>query len=281
MKVIGVLSMVAGASVFLAPRSPNKAPYHVLEGFKLAIDEYVVVLDDNHTVDDHLTNTGLNLTERAISFNPFSVIKIYHLLVRGEDSDFIHKIIRYDLGVAYVHRNYYKEEIPEMSNEVVKRDFIPDGPSMGKRWNKKTRKRWTQRTSESSGDPRKCERRDFGTGLEGAHEAISKYHLGSDDLPEQQAEPHPDSDRWMIDGDMSDHNPPGPGSSACFELQTSRYVNRGIIVDNIEHFCSAAQARARPDPCLKFISIVYNGGTVNEAILIIDYESPDIDYEVG
>ncbi|KAM6509344.1 hypothetical protein FSOLCH5_012345 [Fusarium solani] len=627
MKVIGVFAFVAGASAFLAPRSPTKAPYHVPEGFELAADEYIVVLHDNHTIDDHLTNTGLNLTERAISFNPFNIINAYHLSVQEEDSAFIHDIIRHDPGVAYVHHNYYtKEEIPKISGDVVKRDFIPDDPNMDKRWNKQTRKRWTswnmamissgwmQRTSESAGDPHERERRDFGTDLDKAHEAIWKYHPGpgvniyvfdtgirlshnifskytglekkvrnfgdlksedqspfcppgwtmdddrghgthvagiaagtanssafdahivnvkmfcestseqkaravdavvaehlkfkanspwdgwrgsvinwsmdsgippSDDilqralqkaadagipiaaaagnfdktrlaiparykstfsvgavnikydrwitpargilpqssshhnkkldvfapgelvesastncdscyvrhngtsmaaphvagimaimvdyegwenldhadriyerlkenalpyvnidasmkkaettnllvqsgitmheqhpyrgvvqdrqippdntpwgpggipirrgrtrrqeqddgnwpdLPKQQVEPHPDSDRWMIDGDMSGYKPTEPDSFACFGLQTNRYVNRDVLVGNIEHFCETAQARARPDPGSKFISTVYNGGTPNEVMLIIDYEAPDIDYEIG
>ncbi|KAM6515729.1 hypothetical protein FALCPG4_013942 [Fusarium falciforme] len=104
---------------------------------------------------------------------------------------------------------------------------------------------------------------------------------GVTDLPKQQVEPHPDSDRWMIDGDMRSYKPPETDSSACFGLQTKRYVNRDVLVGNIGHFCEAAQARARPDAGSKFISTVYNGGTPNEVMLIIDYETPDIDYEVG
>jgi subtilisin family serine protease len=37
---------------------------------------------------------------------------------------------------------------------------------------------WMQRTSESAGDPHERERRDFGTDLDKAHEAIWKYHPG-------------------------------------------------------------------------------------------------------
>ncbi|KAI8656100.1 Peptidase-S8 domain-containing protein [Fusarium keratoplasticum] len=363
MRVIAVFALVAGASTFLAPWTPTKAPYHVPEGFKLAADEYLVMLHDNHTIDDHITNTGLNLTERVISFNPFNVINAYHLSVREEYSAFIHEIIRHDPGVAYVHHNYYnKEEIPEILGDVVKRDFIPDDPSMDKRWNKQTRKCWTtwnmamisggwmQRTSEPAGVPHERERRDFGTDLDKAHEAIWKYHPGPGvniyvfdtgiklshsifskytglekkartsrlsvprldhgsmsaegecaagpsgipirrgrtrrqeqdggnypDLPKQQVESHPDSDRWMIDVDMSGYKHPEPDSSACFGLQTNRYLNRDVLVGNIEHFYEAAQARARRDPGSKFISTIY---TPNEVMLIIDYETPDIDYEI-
>lgn len=85
----------------------------------------------------------------------------------------------------------------------------------------------------------------------------------------------------MIDGDTSGYKPPEPDFPACFGLQTNRYMNRGVLAGNIEHFCEAAQARARPDSGSKFISTVYNGGTPNEVMLIIDYETPDIDYEIG
>ncbi|EEU42151.1 uncharacterized protein NECHADRAFT_86113 [Fusarium vanettenii 77-13-4] len=100
-------------------------------------------------------------------------------------------------------------------------------------------------------------------------------------IPLASLEPHPDSDRWMIDGDTSGYKPPEPDFPACFGLQTNRYMNRGVLAGNIEHFCEAAQARARPDSGSKFISTVYNGGTPNEVMLIIDYETPDIDYEIG
>ncbi|KAJ4249972.1 hypothetical protein NW757_007401 [Fusarium falciforme] len=111
--------------------------------------------------------------------------------------------------------------------------------------------------------------------------SLPYVNIDATDLPKQQVEPHPDSDRWMIDGDMRSYKPPETDSSACFGLQTKRYVNRDVLVGNIGHFCEAAQARARPDAGSKFISTVYNGGTPNEVMLIIDYETPDIDYEVG
>lgn len=81
----------------------------------------------------------------------------------------------------------------------------------------------------------------------------------------------------MIDVDMSGYKHPEPDSSACFGLQTNRYLNRDVLVGNIELFYEAAQARARRDPGSKFISTIY---TPNEVMLIIDYETPDIDYEI-
>ncbi|KAF4987777.1 hypothetical protein FDECE_15315, partial [Fusarium decemcellulare] len=190
MRLIWVLaSGFSGASAILAPRSPTKAPYHVPEGFELAENEYIVKLRDDHNLEDHFANTGLNLTEAA-TFTPFQVINAYHLTVRDEDSHLIHEI-RHDPGVEYIHHDYYpRDTIPELSDTIEREEFKKEDASSrkGKRWNRQIWARlssWNMAmvnngwTLPQIGYPEDRERLDLGTDLEKEHMTYWKYHPGA------------------------------------------------------------------------------------------------------
>jgi hypothetical protein len=104
MKNLKLLLFTGGVSAFLAPRSTTQVLYNILSAM-LVPDHYIVSLHENHTLEDHHENIGLNVSEVSETFNFMDLINTYHC--RLSNSSILPDLIRHDLGVKVVEHNQY------------------------------------------------------------------------------------------------------------------------------------------------------------------------------
>lgn len=106
-----VLVFVHAVSGLLAPRSPDKVPYHVPDEEHLKVpNHYIVKFHGNHTLEDHYANIGLDVSAIATEFTYWEVINTYHFVLPDEASSYIvHDLIRHDQGVVHVTHNEHME----------------------------------------------------------------------------------------------------------------------------------------------------------------------------
>ncbi|KAJ0270281.1 hypothetical protein COL940_011801 [Colletotrichum noveboracense] len=83
------LLLAGSATAFLAPGPESQAPY----------------LDD-HNLEDHFTNIGLNATEVATEFENWDLLNAYHFVIPEGNSHVVHDLIRRDPGVLRVTHNH-------------------------------------------------------------------------------------------------------------------------------------------------------------------------------
>ncbi|KAF4485350.1 hypothetical protein CGCF415_v006785 [Colletotrichum fructicola] len=86
-----VASLLAGsAAAFLAPRSETQAPYIVPRDEDIVTEHYIVKLRDDHNLEDHFTNIGLNVAEVATEFENWDLLNAYHFVIPEGNSHIVH-----------------------------------------------------------------------------------------------------------------------------------------------------------------------------------------------
>ncbi|KAF5963534.1 subtilisin-like protease III [Fusarium bulbicola] len=134
--------LVQGSHGFLAPRSEQQAKYRMPSNKNSIVPHsYIVSLHDNHTIEDHYANIGVNISDVASDFKYLAPLNIYYFQLEAQNLTLIHELIRRDPGIKRVGHDYYgKTEIDPIHHH-------PDGPdndepshdqpvdtTIGKRW---------------------------------------------------------------------------------------------------------------------------------------------------
>ncbi|KAF5501760.1 hypothetical protein CGCS363_v007410 [Colletotrichum siamense] len=119
------LLLAGSATAFLAPRSETQAPYIVPRDEDIVAEHYIVKLRDDHNLEDHFTNIGLNVTEVATEFENWDLLNAYHFVIPEGNSYIVHDLIRRDPGVVRVTHNHNVS--PERSAD----EYAPSEPPAG------------------------------------------------------------------------------------------------------------------------------------------------------
>ena len=114
-------------------RATRPAVYHRFEATHepLIKDEYLVMLHDDHPLEDHFAFIGTNLSETASDFHPYSNINGYCVRV---DERTMHDHIRYDPGVRLVDHNREFNPRPDWDVETSRPAKGPSPPDLERRW---------------------------------------------------------------------------------------------------------------------------------------------------
>lgn len=109
-----VLLGLATASVI--KREGERRPYYRTNEEALVADEYLVMLDENHTLESHFQFLGQNLSEaQGLEFQWMNAFHGYRITVpRG----LVHDHIRFDPGVKFVEHNSITDYKSDWSNET-------------------------------------------------------------------------------------------------------------------------------------------------------------------
>ncbi|KAI8181368.1 hypothetical protein K4K54_000405 [Colletotrichum sp. SAR 10_86] len=125
MRQFVALLLAGSATAFLAPRSETQAPYIVPRDEDIVAEHYIVKLRDDHNLEDHFTNIGLNVTEVATEFENWDLLNAYHFVIPEGNSHVVHDVIRRDPGVVRVTHNHNVS--PERSAD----EYAQSGPPVG------------------------------------------------------------------------------------------------------------------------------------------------------
>jgi hypothetical protein len=120
----------------ILPRRTTPAPFSLGWGKNMTLieNEYIVVLHDNHTLEDHFGFIGTNLSNNE-NFKHLESFNIYRVGLGNET--LLHEMIRYDPGVRSVEQNGMA---PGLEKQVEMKT-PPTRPSFGSRLSKLVR-RW-------------------------------------------------------------------------------------------------------------------------------------------
>ncbi|KAF5027005.1 hypothetical protein F66182_880 [Fusarium sp. NRRL 66182] len=111
----------------LVPRAEVPCPYH-RPNAELIEDEYIVVLHQGHTIQQHFKHIGSDLTVNASMFYPIDAINGYRAKLSHE---LVHDRIRFDPGVEFVehdHRISLIDPIEEGEDELPDDDSTQAKP---------------------------------------------------------------------------------------------------------------------------------------------------------
>jgi len=134
MKLLLTLLLLGSNSASLALRSERSAPYILPRNAPLIPDQYVVMLQDNHTIEDHFLNIGLNLSKVSQMFFPMNLINAYRCRLQ---SSIIHSLVRRDPGVKHVEHDHYIDwHRPQISDKLLNIEDPPANKSLSGRWEK-------------------------------------------------------------------------------------------------------------------------------------------------
>ena len=128
----------------LAPLAKEQKPYYVPSGPATTPvkDSYIVMFDDNHNLEDHYNNTGINISASSGSFSHFRYLRGYRAVITNPE--IIHKYVRRDPGVLFVEQNSLHKIESETQEEPVE-DVAPQSrrrSTLSKRWT------WAQRKNK-------------------------------------------------------------------------------------------------------------------------------------
>jgi hypothetical protein len=137
MKCITLLLLNLGGLVsgleMARPVAARPAVYHRFEAAHepLIKDEYLVMLHDDHPLEDHFAFIGTNLSETASYFHPYSNINGYCVRV---DEHTMHDRIRHDPGVRFVEHNREFNPRPDWDVETARPAKGLSPPDLERRW---------------------------------------------------------------------------------------------------------------------------------------------------
>ncbi|KAI9709480.1 MAG: Suppressor of the cold-sensitive snRNP biogenesis mutant brr1-1 [Bogoriella megaspora] len=104
-----ILTVLLALSIAATPLQPEDygnysslAPYYARAGSNFVPNDYIVVLSDNDTVDDHFRRIGTNISAVAAGFYSYRLVPAYRASL---NESMIHDLIRKDPGVEFVERN--------------------------------------------------------------------------------------------------------------------------------------------------------------------------------
>lgn len=141
MKSLSLLvSFLPLAFSHIAPRgNDGRCPYHQPDPDRLVPNRYLVLFHDSHTLDDHLSNTGLNLQQDPnYAFSSVRLINGYHATL---NESILHDVVRFDPGVKLVEHTTFS---PPLDDPIDGEDsFQHEEPkkNLRKRWKEMTGKR--------------------------------------------------------------------------------------------------------------------------------------------
>lgn len=235
----------------VAPRSETQALYHVPSGpsSTLVDDSYIVMFADDHSLQDHYTNTGVNISAEAESFSWFRHLNGYRAVIKN--TTLVHELVRKDPGVLLVEHNSLHTLNSSIDAKPTGFDFPQSSKRnrLGKRWE------WQQRPLDinwkiATGASNEQELRtmlnagygvnvyvvDSGVNANSQVDTDRLYWLGVD-TPDQKSPYCPNDDKAADDT--------GHGS-ACASIIGGRDI--GVAPDvniiSVKNFCSGLSSMA-------------------------------------